>query len=74
MSRAIVDEETYVVTSQQAEENSYVLLNGQESTTMNAAQLQEALFDMVINNRSTHFTVTEGDGMTFIRVTKGLQG
>jgi hypothetical protein len=74
MSRAIVDEETYVVTSQQAAENSYVLLNGQESTTMNAAQLQEALFDMVINNRSTHFTVTEGGGMTFIRVTKGLQG
>ena len=55
-------------------EQTYTLLNGEESTVMNAAQLQETLFDMVTNNRSTHFTVTEGDGMTLVRVTKGLQG
>jgi hypothetical protein len=74
MSRAVVDEETYAAVSRQAAEESYTLLNGEESTLMTAAQLQEALFDMVTNNRSTHFTVTEGDGMTLVRVTRGVQG
>ena len=55
-------------------EQKYTLLNGEESTLMTAAQLQETLFDMVTNNRSMHFTVTEDDGMTLVRVTRGVQG
>ena len=55
-------------------EQKYTLLNGLESTVMNAVQLQEALFGMVTNNRSMHFTVTEDDGMTLVRVTRGVQG
>ena len=90
MSRAIVDEETYAAASRQRNASAdladrldyagqvpgrqYILLNGEESTLMTAAQLQEVLFDMVTNNRSTHFTVTEGDGMTLVRVTRGVQG
>ena len=78
MSGVIADTAAYVaqkqVGRQEVFEESYTLLNGEESTLMTAAQLQETLFDMVTNNRSTHFTVTEGDGMTLVRVTRGVQG
>ena len=55
-------------------EKSYTLLNGAESTELNAEELRDMLFDMVTSNISTHFTVTDGDDTTFVRVTKGLQG
>ena len=55
-------------------DKSYTLLNGVKSTALNADELRDALFDMVTSNTSTHFTVTDGDGTTFIRATKGLQG
>ena len=55
-------------------EKSYTLLNGEESTEMGTEELKEHLLDMVTNNRSMHFTVTEDDGMTLVRVTRGVQG
>jgi hypothetical protein len=76
MSQVITGEETCVETERwpHFKRPAYTLLNGEKSTVMNTDQLVYALFDLVVNNHSVHFTVTEGDGTTFIRVTRGLQG
>ena len=73
MLMASVDEETCAALMRTPEE-SWTLLNGDESTEMGSAELKEALFDLVTSNVSTHFTVTKGDATTFVRVTRGLRG
>ena len=52
----------------------YILLNGKESTEMNADQLRDTLFDIVTSNSTSQFTLNEVEDVVYVRVTKGLRG